>query len=378
MGLAAAALAGGALLGGAAGLAGRDKQKNLTSTSVSEPWSEQIPYLKYGFEQAKQQYLTPENYYPNQTYANPSEATLLGLQRQQNRATQGSALFNSARDQNTRTINGDYLNPSSNPYLQGVIDSANQGTIRGFNNSVIPQLQSAFSSAGRYGSGLQNSAQNDAAYTLANQLGMNAQNISYGNYNDERNRQANAVANAPAYAQADYADAANLLDVGQQREAITQQGIDEAINRYNYNQEQPRNNLERYMGLINGNYGGTTTSTERNPNYKSAGSALLGGALGGAGLGASLLGNYGQYQTGQANAARASDKNLKENIQKIGERNGYNIYEFNYIGEPDKRYRGVMAQEVKKIMPEAVVKMTNGFLAVFYEMLGLKMEEVAQ
>lgn len=304
MGAALAAIGGGALLGGAAGLAGRDKQKELTSTSRSEPWSEQIPYLKYGFGEARSLYdkSKSQGYYPDQTYASPSEATLIGLQRQQDRAMNGSALFNSAKDQYQKTINGDYLNASSNPYLQDAIDVANQGVVRGFNNSVVPQLQSSFSSAGRYGSGLQNVAQNEAAFTLANQLGNNATNLSYNNYNAERDRQNNAVANAPAYAQADYNDIANLLDVGQQREGITQQGIDEAFNRYNYDRDQPWTNLTNYMGLIDGNYGGTTTTTERNPNYKSKSSALLGGAIGGAGMGASLLGSYGQYQQGQKKA----------------------------------------------------------------------------
>lgn len=381
---AAAVVGGGALLGGAAGLAGRDKKKNLTSTSqtVSEPWQPQQPYLQYGFEQAKSQYQQPRQYYSGQTYASPSEATQLGLQKQQDRATQGSAMLNAGRDQNLATINGNYLNADSNPYLQSAIDNANKGTIRGFNNSVIPQLQSSFAMSGRYGSGAQQGQQGVASQDLLNQLGTNAQNISYGNYADERNRQSEATQNAPAYAQADYNDIASLLDVGQQREAITQQGIDEAMNRFNFSQNAPREDLASYMGLIQGNYGGTstTTDTQRNPNYKSAGSALLGGGMQGAGMGASLLGSYGQYQQGQAAMNKnptPSDKNLKENIKKVGEENGFNIYEFNYINKPNKRYKGVMAQDVLKIIPEAVVKMSNGFLAVCYDMIGLKMEEIA-
>lgn len=282
-------LAAAAVVGAVAANQGRDKKKGLTATQTSAPWSAQKPYLTYGFEEAKKQYQNPSEYYPDQTYAGSSDATLAGLQKQEDRAMQGSELFNSARDQNLKTIQGDYLNPDSNPYLQGTIDSANKGLIRNFNTSVIPQLQGAFSGAGRYGSGLQQQAQNDASYNLLDQMGTNAQNISYGNYNDERGRMTQAIAGAPAYAQADYMDAANLLDVGGQREAIDQQGIDEAMNRYNYEQEAPRNSLADYMGLIQGNYGGTSTSTSRNPNYKSSSSALLGGAASGIGLGASLM-----------------------------------------------------------------------------------------
>lgn len=276
----------------------RDQQKNLSTSSAYTPY--QSGYLDYGFQQAKNNYQNPLSYYPDQTYAAPSEATQLGLQRQQDRATNGSALFNAGRDQNLATINGDYLNASSNPYLQSAIDNANQGTIRGFNSSVIPGIQSQFASSGRYGSEAQQNQQGLAGQDLLNQLGMNAQNISYGNYNDERNRQANAVANAPQYAAADYNDIGNLLDVGQQREAITQQGIDDSMNRYNFAQNEPNQRLQNYMGLVNGSYGGTTVDTSRNPAYKTAGSALLGNGLMAAGLGGSLMGSYGQYTNNAA------------------------------------------------------------------------------
>ena len=294
-----AVIGGGALLGGASGFFGRDNEKNLTSTQTSEPWAPQGKQLKYSFKQARNLYdAGPTEYYPNQTYAGPSYETNQGLDRQFERASNGSDIFNAGKAQNLATINGDYLN--ANPYLNSAIDNANKGLVRSFNASVIPGLQSSFASSGRYGSDLQRQAQGDASKDLLSQAGTNASNISYGNYNDERNRQANAVANAPAYAQADYNDIANMLDVGQQREAITQQGIDEDMNRFNFEQEEPWQRLERFKGLIDGNYGGTTTSTARNPNYKSAGSALISGALGGAGMGASLLGSYGQYQQGQA------------------------------------------------------------------------------
>jgi hypothetical protein len=69
-----------------------------------------------------------------------------------------------------------------------------------------------------------------------------------------------------------------------------------------------------------------------------------------------------------------SDINLKENIIKVGEKNGYNIYEFNYKGD-NRRFRGVIAQEVQEKMPEAVVE-KDGYLAVDYSKLGFDMEEV--
>ena len=68
-----------------------------------------------------------------------------------------------------------------------------------------------------------------------------------------------------------------------------------------------------------------------------------------------------------------SDRNLKENIKKIGESiSGLGIYKFNYIGQTQK-WIGTMADEVKKIKPEAVVLMKNGFEGVRYDMIDVNM-----
>lgn len=70
----------------------------------------------------------------------------------------------------------------------------------------------------------------------------------------------------------------------------------------------------------------------------------------------------------------ASDAQMKENIKPVGTKNGLNIYEFNYLGQPT-RWRGVIAQEVMKTRPDAV-KERNGVLSVNYDALGIAMELV--
>lgn len=76
---------------------------------------------------------------------------------------------------------------------------------------------------------------------------------------------------------------------------------------------------------------------------------------------------------GQIAAAKIlSDRRLKENIVPAGEENGFRLYEFNYTGQP-QRYRGVIAQEVAETRPDAV-KLVDGYMAVDYDAIGLKME----
>jgi hypothetical protein len=73
-----------------------------------------------------------------------------------------------------------------------------------------------------------------------------------------------------------------------------------------------------------------------------------------------------------------SDRRLKENVEWVGrdDLTGLALYEFNYLGDPDHRYRGVMADEVEKTIPEAVFTMDDGYKAVRYDMIGIEMVEV--
>jgi hypothetical protein len=63
-----------------------------------------------------------------------------------------------------------------------------------------------------------------------------------------------------------------------------------------------------------------------------------------------------------------SDKRLKENIEKVGRLpGGPNLYEYEFKGDPnDTREIGVMAQEVERTQPDAVVKDASGYRKVNY------------
>lgn len=107
---------------------------------------------------------------------------------------------------------------------------------------------------------------------------------------------------------------------------------------------------------------------------QSAGSAGMGSALGAiVGAGAKL---GAAYMTGGASAAipGVSDIRAKENIEVIGYLpNGLAIYEFEYKPEfkdhkfaGHGRFRGLMAHEVEKVIPEAVFTLENGYKAIDY------------
>ena len=68
-----------------------------------------------------------------------------------------------------------------------------------------------------------------------------------------------------------------------------------------------------------------------------------------------------------------SDIRLKTDIERSASlQTGLPLYTFKYIGS-EVVYRGVMAQDVLEVFPEAVSTMPNGFLAVRYDLLGMSM-----
>jgi hypothetical protein len=75
-----------------------------------------------------------------------------------------------------------------------------------------------------------------------------------------------------------------------------------------------------------------------------------------------------------AAAGTTSDIRLKHDIVLLGRlANGLGFYRFSYNGS-DKIYVGVMAQEVEAVMPQAVVRGRDGYLRVYYEQLGLRLQ----
>jgi hypothetical protein len=157
--------------------------------------------------------------------------------------------------------------------------------------------------------------------------------------------------------------------LGQQNQ---QNIINDDVNRWNYYQNLPYQQLGNFANMIGGNYGGTTNLSQ--PYYQNQGANLVSGALGGAGLGNALAGTLG-LSTGTAGGLGAglgallalSDRRLKTGIKQVGfAANGLPIYRFRFLGDDVQRI-GLMAQDVAAVRPDAVHELPGGVLAVNYE-----------
>lgn len=83
------------------------------------------------------------------------------------------------------------------------------------------------------------------------------------------------------------------------------------------------------------------------------------------GLGGGILGGLAQGW-GRAGFPLPSDARIKENVSRVGTtENGFGIYAYNHIGDPTRRV-GLMAQEVEKARPDAVVEI-GGIKHIYYD-----------
>ncbi|HZS83823.1 MAG TPA: hypothetical protein VFA50_13190 [Stellaceae bacterium] len=235
--------------------------QSTTTTTQTAPWVGQQPYLTFGFQQAQNLYNQGgPQYYPGPTVAPVSPETSQALDLLAQRAAAGSPLTTAAQNADLATASGAFLG-AANPYFQQLL-----GNVA---NAVAPRITGSFEGAGRYGSGAY-------ANALASALTDTAGNLAYQNYANERRNMTQAAALAPSLADQDYTNLQELASVGDARQQLAQQQINAAIDRYNYDQNLPYNNLANYMRMVQGNYGNSATQTTQTAVNPLAGALGLG------------------------------------------------------------------------------------------------------
>jgi hypothetical protein len=223
-------------------------------------------YRDFGLKEAQKLYMSGNpQYYPGQTFVSPSEQTQAGLQAQQARAMQGNPLLPAAQQQQQSVIGGQYL--ANNPYFNQALAGAGQAATSQYFDA-INQAQSGASQSGRYGSGAQENLFNRAGTTLANTLANTAGNLMYQNYGAERGRQEAAAMNAPQLAMADYADIAQLRDVGQTAEDYQQAALQSDIARFDFEQNLPYQKLTQYNNAVYGAPAGQMQTSQQSQGGK--------------------------------------------------------------------------------------------------------------
>lgn len=202
-------------------------------------------------------------------------------------AAAGAPNASGAADQQLQTMeSGAYLNPSTNPYLQGTFNTAAQG--------VQNSLDSQFGAAGR---NILASApvQSDQMNNLANQ-------IYGGAYQSGMQNMVQGAALAPSVDAGTYQPGQQMLQAGSGLQGQAQNVLNAQSNEYNYQQALPYNTASWYSSLLGQNsspfMGSSQTSNPAtNPWMTGIGGAATGAAAG-AGVGAEFGSAGGPWGAG--------------------------------------------------------------------------------
>jgi len=240
-------------------MGGGGGQQSSTSTTSIDPAIK--PYVTYGLEEAKRLYESQSpTFFPGQTYVSPSEQTQQALQMAQERALAGSPLTGAAQAETLATIQGRGVNP----FLAGALQGTNRLAGEEFTRN-IQNLQSDAASRGRYGSAAQGQLTGQAQDIFARNLVEAGNRLAFQASEAERQRQMNAVGAAPAMAQADYADISQLAKLGQITEGYKAAELQDAMNRFNFQQNLPQMKLQQYANLYSTAPQGSTTTQTATP-----------------------------------------------------------------------------------------------------------------
>lgn len=217
-----------------------------SSTTVSEIPEELKPLATRYTAEATKMFDTPYSPYTGQRYADMNALQNAGVGATAMRALNGDAAINAGYGNVLSTLNGNYLDPSTNPYLRQNVDTAM--------NQAMGQINSQFNRPGAFGS----TAHQGVA---ANQLGNIAAQMYGQNYAAERGNQVNAWNAAPTYGNMAYQDASQLMNAGQILQDESQKGLDWQLQQFQEMKDYPYKNLAAASGVFGTNLGGTSRTT---------------------------------------------------------------------------------------------------------------------
>jgi hypothetical protein len=250
------------------------KSDKVETKQENDPWAPAQGALKNILGQAGQLYSKGVQYAPFNTvnpFSSQTEQALTGMESLANSGRTGSLVQGgqaSLQDMMGGTGNyanlgatarGEFLN--NNPYLSSMF-SAMSGDVQ---NAVNSQ----FSTSGRTGSPAHSG-------TMTQQLGNLASQIYGQNYAQERQNQLaaqgqlgnmamNGVNAIGGLNNLQYADMNALAGVGAAREGKAGETLQDMLNRWNFDQNAPWDNLNRYAALAQGigGMGGTQTGEQK-------------------------------------------------------------------------------------------------------------------
>jgi len=260
-----------------------------TSTAMQEPWGPQQEPLKRAFRGAEDIYTRGVNqpipYFQGKTLAGFDPYQTMGQEMAVNYATgQRPAAMQAAAEQaalgqmygqtpftaeqQRGLLAGDVnmapFNMMANVYGNQALNQLTGKILPGIRESIVNYQPGG----GARSNQIQGTAIAGAQKNLQDQLATMAYN-AYQGAQAQRMPMANMILGQrqaglggyPTIMGAPLQMAGAVGDVGAERRAMTQEDINQAMMRYNYEMGQPQQNLQNYLANISGNFGGVSSAT---------------------------------------------------------------------------------------------------------------------
>jgi hypothetical protein len=233
------------------------------------------------------------------------------------------------------------LNPNNNPYLKASVEAALRPITANYTSTVLPGINNDAVMSGLFGGSRQGVAQGLASQDYMHQLADTSAGMYSSAYNTGLGAMTNALGDTSMVQAAGQLPGQILGDVGGQEQAAGQAKSNAPFSQLGQ--------LASLLGQFLGYSGQDTTTQTPGPSALQNASSMA-----------------AVYMALKSLMSSSSDRRLKTDISKVGEtKHGLNLYRFRFWGNP-RYYIGVMSDEVRKVMPQAVYVDENGYDVVDY------------
>jgi hypothetical protein len=250
-----------------------------STTTRTEPWAEQKPYLETGFKRAEDLYssgsMTPDYY---------SGPTTAGFSAPQTEAQTGALGYLSgprpqaqqmaAEEASLGLMSGEVDTSRFDP----VADAVRASAMSQLTGNVLPGIRQQITQYNPGGSTRGDIVQANAVSAAQEDITNKIATAQFDAYGSAQDRRLGALGRYPSIMGAPLQQYDAMSSIGGQQRAMEQAGIDESMQRYSYESQLPTIGLQNYLAGISGDYGGTTTAT--GPGGPSPWVTALAGGLG--------------------------------------------------------------------------------------------------
>lgn len=204
-------------------------------------------------------------YFPDQTYAGPTPWELSGRESATNYVTgAGQDYINAAQAGDKFWLDpANIYDPSKIPGFDARQAQVTQNITNNLTRNVLPSIRSGEIANGMFGGSSQGISEGLATGETSRAIGEALTSMELGAYNSGLNMYNQAANRAPMMFDLGLRPADVMNQVGASERADSQQAIDEAKKRFDFEQMKPYMLLQMLQGLTGtaGQYGGTTSSS---------------------------------------------------------------------------------------------------------------------